>query len=178
MKLNWLATYDDQRKVEMKERSKSFENNLNSVSSLSITADIANDHIGPLTTESQKLGSTVRDHDREPAKFNRFERLTNYDNLAKSVKIQKPGSGFDLMRSVTPKTKGLIYKGLSKDGEGRSDYLSKRRGKAPEEKYNLVISENCEYGWNQAVMRPQLKVPKFGKVPVVKMDFFRQSGIF
>ena len=80
VKLNWLATYDVERRKEMQERKVDLENKL---SKMSITADIANDQVGPLTTESQEVGSTVLGHKRDVTKFNRFESLTNFDNQAK-----------------------------------------------------------------------------------------------
>merc|ERR1712066_597295 len=173
VRLNWLAAYDPEKRKELVDRKIRLENALGK---MSITADMANDRTGPLTTESQELGGKLSEFKPEKSSFKRYESLTDYKNQAKDVQLRTAnGQIVDLMRTVTPNTKGLIYEGLSKEDEGRKKYLKTRKSKAPEEKYNEIISENYEYGWNQSVMRPNLAMPKYGKTPVVNMEFYRNS---
>ena len=109
----------------MEERKMNLDNQL---SKMSITADIANGQVGPLTTESQELGSTVSGHKRDVTKFNRFESLSNFENQTKLV----CDVGIDEKKEI----------------------------------------ENIDE------LKINLKPPKFGKVPVVQMEFFRNSGVF
>uniref|UniRef100_A0A8C4YMM2 Sperm microtubule inner protein 1 C-terminal domain-containing protein n=1 Tax=Gopherus evgoodei TaxID=1825980 RepID=A0A8C4YMM2_9SAUR len=51
------------------------------------------------------------------------------------------------MRPATPKTKHLLYQGISWEGQGRHLYLQERKLKNPEEKFHYPVLSSWEYGW-------------------------------
>uniref|UniRef100_A0A674J340 Sperm microtubule inner protein 1 C-terminal domain-containing protein n=1 Tax=Terrapene triunguis TaxID=2587831 RepID=A0A674J340_9SAUR len=51
------------------------------------------------------------------------------------------------MRPATPKTKHLLYQGISQEGQGRHLYLQERKLKNPEEKFHYPVLSSWEYGW-------------------------------
>jgi len=83
------------------------------------------------------------------------------------------------MRPVTPSTRELLFKGFSALGEGRHQYLQKRKQKKPEEKYEYPVTSGWEYGWKVArsmgnfSMRPA----EFGRSKIVKESFYRTNGV-
>ena len=73
----------------------------------------------------------------------------------------------------------LLYQGSSHEGKGRSHYLKERRQKAPEEKYNLPMSTNWEYGWqfSSVMTKDDLKQPAHGRKMAVHDSFYSRTGV-
>lgn len=61
--------------------------------------------------------------------------------------LQQALSEAPLMRPVSPQTRETLYHGLSKEGKGRSQYLTRRMQKMPEERFECPLLSSWEYGW-------------------------------
>eukprot|EP00794_Sanderia_malayensis_P005921 gene5921-6607_t len=83
------------------------------------------------------------------------------------------------MRPVTPDTRKLLYKGFSAVGEGRYEYLQKRKEKKPEEKYEFPITSGWEYGWKMknTMKNSTTRPAEFGRTRIVKDSFYRTNGV-
>jgi len=82
------------------------------------------------------------------------------------------------MRPVSTGTKNLLYKGFSALGEGRYQYLQKRKMKKPEEKYEFPITSAWEIGWKINEYVPSVRGEQFGRTKVIRDSFYRPNGIF
>ena len=81
------------------------------------------------------------------------------------------------MYPASPKTRALLYEGISHHGEGRYAYLKKRKELSPENKYVFPILTSCAYGWK---VHDQAGIPKcspHARTRVVRDTFYRHSGI-
>lgn len=61
--------------------------------------------------------------------------------------LQRALSEAPLMRPVSPQSRETLYNGLSKEGKGRSQYLTRRMQKMPEERFEYPFLSSWEYGW-------------------------------
>ncbi|GFY41215.1 uncharacterized protein TNIN_134061 [Trichonephila inaurata madagascariensis] len=61
--------------------------------------------------------------------------------------LKKIEEELKVMKPVHPKTKKIIYEGISKEDEGRRKYLKKRYKKNPEDKFYFPVCTSWEYGW-------------------------------
>lgn len=52
------------------------------------------------------------------------------------------------MRPPTPATLKLLFQGISRDGQGRTQYLKERNRLIPEKKYKYPMVSSWEYGWH------------------------------
>uniref|UniRef100_A0A8C3T9N8 Sperm microtubule inner protein 1 C-terminal domain-containing protein n=1 Tax=Chelydra serpentina TaxID=8475 RepID=A0A8C3T9N8_CHESE len=77
------------------------------------------------------------------------ERLSPPRTQEERTSFKKQGEGPLLkeMRPATPKTKHLLYQGISREGQGRRLYLQERKLKSPEEKFHYPVLSSWEYGW-------------------------------
>ena len=83
------------------------------------------------------------------------------------------------MRPVTPSTRDLLFKGFSALGEGRYQYLQKRKQKKPEQKYEFPITSGWEYGWKvtTSMKNSSTRPAEFGRTRIVKDSFYRTNGV-
>lgn len=83
------------------------------------------------------------------------------------------------MRAVTPSTRELLFKGFSALGEGRYQYLQKRKQKDPEEKYEFPVTSGWEYGWKitSSMKKSNSRPAEFGRTRIVKDSFYRRNGV-
>ncbi|KAL3314087.1 hypothetical protein Ciccas_007305 [Cichlidogyrus casuarinus] len=84
----------------------------------------------------------------------------------------------DDMRPPSANTKKLLYHGISKEGKGRLEYLTARKKKSPEDKYDQPIISSMEYGWklNDTPVAEFAK-PKHGRTKLVEDTFYTRTGI-
>ena len=83
------------------------------------------------------------------------------------------------MRPVSCGTRSLLYKGFSALGEGRYQYLQKRKLKRPEDKYEFPITSAWEIGWKiDEIMKDNLKPAQHGRTHEIQDSFYRRNGIF
>ncbi|XP_069485642.1 protein SPMIP1 [Ambystoma mexicanum] len=81
------------------------------------------------------------------------------------------------MKPATPRTKALLYHGISKLEEGRYLYLRARNKIKPEDKYIYPITSNFEYGWQMGHLSTRLgKTHIFRRCRIVNDTFFRKNG--
>ncbi|XP_062374402.1 protein SPMIP1-like [Sardina pilchardus] len=88
-----------------------------------------------------------------------------------------PGSDTNIMRPVSSETRTELYKGFTKEETGRYRYLSLRKRKNPEDKYNYPVTSNWQYGWGLGD-RNKAHVPIYAKNAIVRESFYRKNGIF
>jgi len=83
------------------------------------------------------------------------------------------------MRPPTPETKKMIYTGLSCEGNGRVAYLGKRKGLAPEKKFEYPLTSALEVGWDisEIAKTADIKEVHYGKSRIVRDTFFAESGV-
>ncbi|XP_030072746.1 protein SPMIP1 [Microcaecilia unicolor] len=81
------------------------------------------------------------------------------------------------MKPVTPRTRSLLYSGLSKEEEGRYKYLQERCKIKPEEKYVYPLTTNWMYGWQLGSMDPGQR-SIYPRCCLVRDTFFRRNGAF
>ena len=83
------------------------------------------------------------------------------------------------MRPVTPSTRDLLFKGFSALGEGRYQYLQKRKQKKPEQKYEFPVTSGWEYGWKvtKSMKNSSTRPAEFGRTRIVKDSFYRTNGV-
>lgn len=83
------------------------------------------------------------------------------------------------MRPVTPSTRELLFKGFSALGEGRYQYLQKRKQKKPEQKYEFPVTSGWEYGWKvtTSMKNSSIRPAEFGRTRIVKDSFYRTNGV-
>ena len=83
------------------------------------------------------------------------------------------------MRPVTPTTRKLLFKGFSALGEGRYQYLQKRKQKKPEDKYEFPVTSSWEYGWKmtKSMKNSSICTANFGRTKIVKDSFYRTNGV-
>lgn len=121
------------------------------------------------------------------------KRTINIDSLNKTAPVaelknkkkQRPATTKDIttnlveMRPVSAKTKDLLYKGFSALGEGRHAYLTKRKEKRPELKYEFPITSTWEYGWKitDAMRNSSLKPATHGRTRIVHDTFYTRNGV-
>ncbi|KAF5398872.1 hypothetical protein PHET_08162 [Paragonimus heterotremus] len=83
------------------------------------------------------------------------------------------------MRPASPKTKALLYDGISHDRRGRYQYLKARYQKEPEEKFPFPLPTSWDYGWrlSQSLKGDTVKKSPYGHVSIVRNTFFNRTGI-
>lgn len=93
--------------------------------------------------------------------------------------LNQPGPQVPEMRMPTPETKGMIYSGLSAEGDGRKAYLVKRKLKGPEEKFEYPLTSSLEVGWNirEVSKKCETKQGHFGKSRIIRDTFFAENGV-
>ncbi|XP_075794965.1 protein SPMIP1 [Pelodiscus sinensis] len=82
------------------------------------------------------------------------------------------------MRPATPKTKHLLYQGISQEGKGRHLYLQERKQKRPEEKFHYPVLSSWEYGWRLGDVITEIKAPIHARSGIVKDTFYTRNGVF
>ena len=103
-------------------------------------------------------------------------KLSQIDEIPAMI---ESGEKFKEMRSPSPGTKGIIFSGLSCEGNGRKAYLRKRNKKPPELKFEYPQTSALEVGWQIAALsKEQVDQPAFyGKGRIVSDTFFRSNGV-
>ena len=83
------------------------------------------------------------------------------------------------MRPVSPGTKGMIYSGLSAEGDGRKAYLVKRRTEDPEVKFEYPLTSSLEVGWNikEVSKTADIRQAHYGKSRIIRDTFFAENGV-
>ncbi|KAF8782793.1 Protein ATP6V1FNB like protein [Argiope bruennichi] len=98
------------------------------------------------------------------------EEYPEEEDAGKMIKIE----GLKVMKPVPTDIKKLLYKGFSKEGEGRQKYLKERYLEDPEDKYFFPICTSWDYGWTFGEDY-ELTSPEFGNVEIMKTSFFRPN---
>lgn len=83
----------------------------------------------------------------------------------------------DEMRRVSPSIRKLLYKGFTKEGKGRYQYLQARTAKKPEQKYKRPLVSSWDYGWQLDDVVKDFHAPEHGRSRIVRDTFFRRNGI-
>jgi len=93
--------------------------------------------------------------------------------------VSDPNVKMSEMRPASPGTKGMIYSGLSAEGDGRKAYLVKRRGQDPEEKFEYPLTSALEVGWNikEVSKTADIRQAHFGKSRIIRDTFFAENGV-
>jgi hypothetical protein len=81
------------------------------------------------------------------------------------------------MRPVSPSVRKLLYRGFTKEGKGRYQYLQARTAKKPEEKYKFPLTSSWDYGWHLDDVVKDFHAPLYGRSRIVRDTFFRRNGI-
>ncbi|XP_078518431.1 protein SPMIP1 [Lissotriton helveticus] len=82
------------------------------------------------------------------------------------------------MRPATPHTRTLLYQGFSKEGQGRSMYLQRRKLESPEDKFQHPLLSSWEYGWRLGDVVKDARNSIHGRSAIVKDTFYVRNGIF
>ncbi|GFT20668.1 uncharacterized protein NPIL_61341 [Nephila pilipes] len=90
--------------------------------------------------------------------------------------LKKIEDEMKVMKPVHPKTKKLLYEGISKEDEGKIKYLKVRKKKKPEDKYYFPVCTSWEYGWTYG-QEPDLSFPEHGRKQAMKPSFFRPNDV-
>jgi len=70
-----------------------------------------------------------------------------------------------------------LYYGISRDGEGRQDYLQSRVVLQPEHRYHLPLLSSWQYGWRIADNEELCDRPAHRRTSGVKESFFSRTGV-
>ena len=70
-----------------------------------------------------------------------------------------------------------LYYGISRDGEGRKDYLKRRVVIQPEERYHLPLLSSWQYGWQIAHNEELFDRPSYRRTACIKESFFSRNGV-
>ena len=83
------------------------------------------------------------------------------------------------MRPVARSAKSLLYRGFSKEGTGRYQYLQNRYLIIPEEKFEYPILSSWEYGWRlgDVIKKYDIKKPTHGRTRIVADTFYTRTGV-
>lgn len=120
---------------------------------------------------SEMKPNLAKDQPRKSGLSRLVNEVSN-ENLNDSIRVSE-------MRPVTPITRKLLYKGFSAVGEGRYQYLQRRKQKKPEQKYEFPITSGWEYGWKIAnsMKNSTTRPAEFGRTRIVKDSFYRTNGV-
>lgn len=80
-----------------------------------------------------------------------------------------------IMKPVPVDVKRLLYKGFSREGEGKRRYLTERYQKNPEDKFYFLITSSWEHGWTYGTHGKELKCSDYGRKQIIKASFFRRN---
>eukprot|EP01135_Chromosphaera_perkinsii_P005082 Nk52_evm7s314 gene=Nk52_evmTU7s314 len=96
------------------------------------------------------------------------EEQTPVDDLITSyvIKYQEGAR----MKKPSPSERKLLYRGLSKEGEGRQQYLKNRYNKDPREKFEYPVTGSQQYGWYQDKI-----FPDHPKQNLIQNSFYRRN---
>ncbi|CAL8098644.1 unnamed protein product [Calicophoron daubneyi] len=100
------------------------------------------------------------------------------EQKAKEIDVRELSKLLD-MRPPSPKTKALLYEGISHDGRGRYQYLKARYQKDPEEKFPFPFPMSWDYGWHMRdiLKKNTIKKSPYGHIAIVNNTFFTRTGI-
>jgi len=70
-----------------------------------------------------------------------------------------------------------LYNGISRDGEGRRDYLRTRVETAPEDRYHVPLLTSWQYGWQIAQREELFDRPSHRRTSGIKESFFARNGV-
>jgi len=112
-------------------------------------------------------------------KSKKVKTLANPGKMGTGNKSSSAKGHTNEMRPVTPSTRELLFQGFSALGEGRYQYLQKRKKKNPEEKYAYPITSGWEYGWKvtNSMKNSMFRPAEFGRTRIVKESFYRTNGV-
>lgn len=81
------------------------------------------------------------------------------------------------MRPVSPSVRQLLYRGFTKEGKGRYQYLQARTAKKPEDKYEYPLTSSWDIGWHLDDVTTKFQGPMYARSRIVRDTFFRRNGI-
>ena len=83
------------------------------------------------------------------------------------------------MLPASPSTKARLYHGISRDNQGRADYLRERGRLGPEDKYRVPPVSSAEYGWGlgELVPRMGIKEPGYGRSRKLQEAMYSRNGV-
>lgn len=81
------------------------------------------------------------------------------------------------MYPVNPRTRNIIYHGVSKEQEGRHRYLRERLELTPDAKYHFPLLTSWKYGWKIKGLDEYYRRPSFARTAKVEENFYRRNGI-
>jgi len=159
MRLQWKEQYgaEFKRREEEEERKKEAARGLIKVKQAT----------GGAETGGQEDQENVRPKQQSPAKA----KAQEFEPLLEDSELPL----FE-MYPVTPGTTAKLYDGFSKEGKGRSLYLTCRKAKGPEAKFPYPVTEAQEVGWRMEEREPKGK-PKHGRSETIR-TFYRDNGVF
>ncbi|VDD79916.1 unnamed protein product [Mesocestoides corti] len=84
----------------------------------------------------------------------------------------------EFMRPASPRTRAVLFEGISATGGGRAKYLKLRNLKDPEDKYAVKYPTSWDYGWyfKKMVKLDEIKKP-FNHTSIIKNTLFSRNGI-
>jgi len=87
-----------------------------------------------------------------------------------------PDTNMSNMKPVDEVTRKSLYDGLSREGEGRYQYLKARKQIIPEKKYDWPMTSQFDYGWKIGEQM-NYQTPKASRVKVIQASFYRSTGV-
>lgn len=81
------------------------------------------------------------------------------------------------MRPVDHATRDLLYLGVSKEQEGRHQYLHDRLGINPETKYHFPLLTSWKYGWKIGGLEDYYRRPTYARTAKIKENFYSRNGV-
>ncbi|VDN10881.1 unnamed protein product [Dibothriocephalus latus] len=97
----------------------------------------------------------------------------------KNLSRKSPDLSAVNMRPVSPKTRALLYDGVSHEGEGRALYLNTRYEKAPEDKFPMKYPTSWDLGWHfrDSIQTDEVRSSRFARRSIIETTFFTRTGV-
>jgi len=81
------------------------------------------------------------------------------------------------MWPVDPCTKQKLYKGISRDGLGRSSYMHDRYNISPESRFTFPLISSWQYGWKVTDEVGSYHKPRYGRTAKIDESFYSRNSV-
>ncbi|VDL96386.1 unnamed protein product [Schistocephalus solidus] len=107
------------------------------------------------------------------------ERAKKEEERRKNYARKSPDFSAVNMRPASPRTRSLLYDGVSQEGAGRALYLKTRYEKAPEDKFPKKYQTSWDLGWrlSDKIRTDELRMSKYARRSIIEATFFSRNGM-
>eukprot|EP00994_Dinema_validum_P004563 NODE_2617_length_667_cov_62.320388_g2151_i0.p1 GENE.NODE_2617_length_667_cov_62.320388_g2151_i0~~NODE_2617_length_667_cov_62.320388_g2151_i0.p1 ORF type:complete len:146 (+),score=29.17 NODE_2617_length_667_cov_62.320388_g2151_i0:91-528(+) len=81
-----------------------------------------------------------------------------------------------VQKEVSEEERAVIYSGISKEGQGRSEYLKTQAHKAPSARFRAPMTSSQMIGWDAGAV--MFNKSPYAKKQIIRDSFERKRGVF